>query len=67
MSIEQAIEAVSQIAGTTVRTSEMMSRHTPLRIGGATDLWIHVDDLTALKSVLSHSQTKTALATSLAF
>ena len=53
MSVEKAVEAVRQIPGATVRTSEMMSRHTPLRIGGASDLWIHVDDLPALKAVLS--------------
>ena len=35
MSVEKAVEAVRQIPGATVRTSEMMSRHTPLRIGGA--------------------------------
>jgi UDP-N-acetylmuramate dehydrogenase len=53
MSIEQVIESASQIEGIRVRASERMSRHTPLRVGGATDIWMVVDDVTALKSVLT--------------
>ena len=53
MSIENAITAVSAIPGATVRTSEMMTRHTPLRIGGAADIWVVVDDLPSLKQILT--------------
>jgi UDP-N-acetylmuramate dehydrogenase len=52
MSIEQVIEATSVLPGVQVRASERMARHTPLRIGGATDIWMVVDDLETMKKVL---------------
>ena len=52
MSIEEVIETVSAIPGVRVRASERMSRHTPLRIGGATDIWIVTENIEALQATL---------------
>jgi len=49
----EALRAVlPEVPGASVRLHESMRRHTPLRVGGAAQIWLRVDDETALKKSL---------------
>lgn len=52
MHAEELHQALLAIEGLRVRPGEPMARHTPLRVGGAADLWAVAEDLGALRKAL---------------
>ncbi|MFT4977971.1 MAG: UDP-N-acetylmuramate dehydrogenase [Myxococcota bacterium] len=52
MPLEELHAALAQTSGVSVRAGELLSGHTPLRVGGPADLWAEVEDAEALNEVL---------------